>query len=189
MEQKTLDLSNEPDPSEIEISEIIHEKVEYFRKPGRIIPDQILRDEAGQKILITSEGKRSRGRLKGVMVAYVQEGNDVVNIGFSMCHPSDKWDCIKGVCNPGLGKQIASDRAEKWVIKNQCITYKDLKAQKLSAALKGAELATNDIKKFVVVPDSMHESLETFIRRCKDYYKDKRFPVWVDNLPTASSPE
>lgn len=182
MEQNVLDLTK-TDTSD-DILEIMHEKVEYFRKPGRISSDQIVKDAKGNKTVLLG-GTRGKGRMKGVMVAYVSEGNDVVRIGFSMCHPTDKWDCIKGVCTPGLGKQIAYGRADKWVIKNQYITYKDLKAQKLGAALKGAELATNDIKKFVIVPDSMYDSLCTFVQRCKLYYKDKRFPVWANDLPAS----
>jgi len=181
MEEKTLDLTEFDDS--VDITDNIFEKVEYFRKPGRIIPDQILKDAEGNKILVPSDGKRGKGQLKGVMVAYVPPGDDVVRIGFSMCHPSDQWDCIKGVCAPGLGKQIAADRADKWVIKNNYMTYKVLKQEMMEAALKGANLSTNDIKKNVIVPDTMFDSLCKFVQRCKQYYKDKRFPVWANNLP------
>lgn len=159
---------------DLETLEITHEKVEYFRSKGTIIKDQILTNANGEKIIVPGNGKRGRGKLKGVMVAYVPVGDDVVRIGFSMCHPLDRWDHIRGVNTPGHGKYIASERADKWVGKTDAFVNRKV----------GGRSAVDPemIKSCVIVPDTMYDSLKTFVGRCKKYYKDKRFPVWVDKL-------
>lgn len=160
----------------------VYEKVEYFRKKGTIIKDQIHTD-GDETIVIWGDGRRGRGRLKGVMVAYTSDEDGLVRIGFSMCHPSDKWDHISGVHQPGWGKQIASDRAEKWINKSNAMIHKNMEAALGVMSEHEDEPELIDlIKKSVIIPDTMHGSLKAFVERCRKYYKDKRFPEWVDKL-------
>lgn len=166
-----------------EITEI-NEKVAYFRKQGRVIKDQILTNEAGEKVIVTSDGKRGKGRLKGVMVAFCN-GDDSVKVGFSMCHPLDRWDYVDGVHKPGWGKYIANERAEKWFSKIMAVKHENL-AIALAILDDETDTPTQEdrqmFKDAVVIPDTMYDSLCSFVYRCKKYYKDKRFPVWVDQL-------
>jgi len=166
----------------LDITEV-REKVEYFRTKGTVIKDQILKNADGEKILIPGNGKRGKGKLKGVMVAYVPDGEDIVRIGFSMCHRFDRWDHIRGVLNPGHGKYIATERADKWVGKTEAAMDKNMKAAigMLEGEDPGPEISEM-VKSCVVIPDTMYDSLKIFVGRCKKYYKDKRFPVWVDKL-------
>ena len=179
-EDGVLDINDELE--DLKISEVF-EKVEYFRKKGRIIKDQIHTNDLDETIVIWGDGRRGRGTLKGVMVAYASNEDGLVKIGFSMCHPTDKWDHVNGAHNPGWGKQIATDRAEKWISKSNAMVHKNMEAALgvMREGLNDAELLQS-IKNSVIIPDTMHGSLKTFVERCRKYFKDKRFPEWVDKL-------
>lgn len=165
----------------LENMENVNEKVEYFRKKGKLVEDQIHKADDGQKILKLGDGKRGRGPLKGVMIAYTNGDDDIVRIGFSMCHSIDEWDHVDGVYQPGFGKYIASERSDKWVSKTKVTNHKTV--QSVIDVNGGMDDAIKDIlKDTVVIPDSMYERFRAFVTRCRKYYKDKQFPEWVSNL-------
>ena len=168
--------------------QLITEKVEYFRKKGKIIGDQILTDpDNGDRVFVPDDGsgRRAKGTPKGVMIAYVPEGESVVRIGFSMCHPTDRWDYVDGAHVPGWGKQIASERGEKWMMKTNVHRFKDVGDFLRQYGVCDVGLQKH-LKESVIVPDSMLESLTSFISRCQRYYKDKLFPAWANKLVGSS---
>jgi len=162
----------------------INEKVEYFRKKGTLVGDQIHETPDGEKKLILGNGKRGKGPLKGIMVAYTNGEDDLVRIGFSMCHPTDKWDHVEGVYTPGFGKWIATRRGEKWISKKYAVNNRELVYKKLQYHMSDEIInkLNEELKDCIIIPDSMHESLINFIVRCKKYYKDKKFPLWAEEV-------
>lgn len=162
MHESTSDIDKE-----LKKLENINEKVEYFRKRGKISRDQIHTSPNGDKILKLG-GTRGKGPLKGVMIAYTNGDDTLVRIGFSMCHSFDKWDHVEGIHTPGFGKWIATQRGEKWASKERSILSRDVGVSHLSNA--------------VIIPDSMYESFKKFVDRCKKYFKDKQFPEWIEDL-------
>jgi hypothetical protein len=141
--------------------------VSFYRK-GKVI----LRDELNRPIKKRDSEKfeKSRGHKKGVLVAAVdeEEPNKVV-IGFSMCHPDDKFDCIDfmRVKVPDLGIFYAMNTAEK---------YK--KSYKFMVSMIKDEPPKGVIK----IPQSISDSLEKFIFRCRKFFPDKQLPEWATNF-------
>lgn len=151
--------------------------IQYIRKGRKYLKHTERLDNDGNNI--PGSGKKSSGIKKGIMIACVDENNDVI-IGFSMCHPNDKYDHIDGEWTEdldgmfnitkgeyiggkrvdGFGKEVAIKRAIKW--KNFAgKTY----------------LGTGD--RLVPVPMSIKETFETFCARATRYYKDKTLPGWI----------
>lgn len=115
---------------------------------------------------------RKRNRQKvGVMIACKDpmDTNKVI-VGFSLCHWLDDFDKINlgFVSKKDFGKFIAHRRAVKYRDHAFCVVYSDkLNGEK--------EIGT------VYIPQTVHESLAKFVDGCYKYYKDKTFPVWVEN--------
>jgi len=121
------------------------------------------------------------GKKIGVMVAGIHPNkNYKIVVGFSMCCKKDRYNwintsrgCIKV---EGFGKKIATKRAIKWEEFDLVWTGKVPKEM-------------TDLSRIVVIPESIYEHLIKFLVRCKTYYKDKEFPLWVDALVTVTSEE
>jgi hypothetical protein len=102
------------------------------------------------------EDVKIKRKKRGVLLAYVDGGENVV-IGFSLCHKTlDKFDYIQGTPEPGFGIAVAAERAKKW--KN---------------VPKAGE---------VNIPHSLKYKLSNFVARCRNYYKDKELPAWTNHL-------
>jgi len=108
---------------------------------------------------------------KGVMFSAIDPiDNERVIVGFSLCHLNyDDFDAINfGVKKEkDFGKKVAYRRALKWRDDVEGLVY----SEKLEEKLLGT----------VYIPQTVHESLVKFIQGCYKYYKDKIFPVWVEN--------
>jgi len=159
---------------------------QYIKRGRRYLKSTEQRDERGQNIPGT--GKRSKGYKKGVMVAGVDESGTVV-IGFSMCHPNDKFDFLDGervdksisdpiffdtVAHPryvggkkvdGFGKDLAMKRAIKW---------------KNYTGLVLTQECEENTPGIVRLPKSIEDAFVKFCGRATRYYKDKRFSAWIE---------
>ena len=136
----------------------------------------MIKNQIMQKIYKYSRSRSGKTVLNkrpiGVMIA----GLDVkqptsVCIGFSLCHPNDKYDYVKvedvTIHSPGFGKNLATRRAFDW-----------------NGRVKGE------------VPPSILKSFIKFTERCQKYYQGANLPVWalrpvmqyngVKNLPPWS---
>jgi hypothetical protein len=107
-------------------------------------------------------GYITRGKKRGVLLATLHpENENRIIIGFSMCHPNDRFNYVDGLPIDDWGKEMAYNR--------------------------GVKIAdsTGDIK----VPVTVQCLLPKFLRRCKNYYKDKNFPAWTSNPENWIDPE
>jgi len=154
--------------------------IQYIRKGTHYLQNTERLDNEGDPI--SGSGRRSKGYKKGVMIAGIDENNDVV-IGFSMCHPNDKFDYINGEWTEsidkmfnitkgdyiggkrvdGFGKEVAIKRAIKW---------KNFTGKSYHSADEASH-------RLIPVPRSIKESFERFCERAIRYYKDKRLPAWI----------
>ena len=144
----------------------VFEKVQYIRTKGLA-----LKDNEG-KFIPNDDGvnKRTRGQKKGVLVAFIDETEpEKVCLGYSLCHPRDRFDYKAGVRVPGLGKQYAKLKALKNV-------------NNVDFALCQHKIDRQMPKTFVKIPRSIQEDLASFIIRCKKYYKDKEMPTWAEDF-------
>jgi hypothetical protein len=134
------------------------QKVEYFR--------------TNRNVLKNADGttKLSKGIKKGVFLAFVDpSAEESVCIGYSMCHPRDRFDYQRGYKFKGLGLWHACRRAEK---------YKESTSWRISKHCADKQLPREIVK----IPHSMTGRLAHFIARCKLYYKDKKLPAWAENF-------
>jgi hypothetical protein len=140
-----------------------------------------------QKIEYIRKNNRKNGRKKGVLWAGIDPSNkDQVIIGFTLCHSIDKFDYINGSKKAkGFGLETAKVRAEKWKHHSNYFIQKTYTEEQLDKA------AADEIKisKFinpgdgcVEVAPSVLVRLKPFIKRCRKYYKDKGFPIWVGKI-------
>lgn len=109
-----------------------------------------------------TKGYITRGKKKGVLLATLHPENEHrVIVGFSLCHSNDKFDYVDGLHLNDWGKEIAYNR--------------------------GVKIA--DVSGTVKVPVTIQCLLPKFIRRCKSYYRDKKFPSWTSNSDNWIDPE
>lgn len=101
-----------------------------------------------------------RERLKGVMVAFKED--DILYIGWSLCHHLDKFDHNKAI-------NIATERSCKWNSspinkRHYCNWY------------------IND--GISIVPQSITDEFVTFIKRSLKYFKEREIniPQWIINF-------
>jgi len=157
------------------------EIIEYIRKSGR----KPKRDDDG-KIIVKGNGV---GRQKkGVLYCGINPENpDAVMIGFSMCNKLDEFDYVNGQHEPGFGLDLAKQRAEKWseftgyFVQNSW-TENEIEEEDLIGFINP------DTKTVVEVPPSIIGPLKKFLQRCKRYYQDKDFPVWIEKIE-SNDPE
>ena len=135
------------------------QKVQYFRTNRKVIKNE---DGSTKKI--------TKGIKKGVFLAFVDpQVEEKVCIGYSMCHPRDRFDYQKGHRFNGLGLWYAVRKAEK---------YRDSTAWRISQTSAEKQLPREIVK----IPHSMLDDFVGFIKRCKLYYKDKELPAWAINF-------
>jgi hypothetical protein len=139
--------------------------VSFFRKGKRVMRD---RDNRPIKKEHVNKFEKTKGHKKGVFVASVN-GDDKVIIGFSMCHPCDRFDCIDfmNMRVPDLGIYYAMNMAEK---------YKD--SHKFTVSM----IQDDPPKDVVKIPQSMTKELGKFIVRCRKFFTDKQLPEWATNF-------
>lgn len=130
-----------------------------------------------------SKKKGWHGKKKGVLVATPQD--DRLAIGFSMCHPTDKFDYIKDRKECGFGLKLAKRRALKMIDSSEYIVQNSYTKDNAKELLDEDEDETrlyfeSDTKSVVIVPPTVMRELKDFIHRCRLYYKDKIFPRWVE---------
>ncbi|MHA1816143.1 MAG: hypothetical protein ACTSX1_09075 [Candidatus Heimdallarchaeaceae archaeon] len=146
------------------------EKLQYIRTKGIAI-----KDEDGKFIPNNNgENKRTRGIKKGVLIAFkVPEKGGKLCVGFSLCHPRDRFDYKKGIRSPGLGKEFATLKALKNADNVEYVICNSSGDRQIS-------------KSYVKIPKSIWPNLVKFIARCKKYYKDSEFPPWAERLVQRS---
>ena len=127
---------------------------------------------------------RSKGKKRGVLYCGVDPYDpDSVVVGFSLCNPIDRFDYTKDVRRPGLGLEIAKARGEKWKNHDNYFVQNSFTQEIfLDATVNLIYLINPDPEQIVEVPPSVVKQLRTFIGRCKKYYKNKDFPVWINKL-------
>lgn len=107
----------------------------------------------------------------GVMIACIDPLDpDKAIIGFSLCHSRyDEFDHINFglVKQKDIGKKIAHRRAIKYADYVEAVVY-DKKLEE-------------NFTETVYIPASVNEALVKFVYDSYKYYKDKEFPVWVEN--------
>ena len=145
-----------------------------------------------QKIEYIRKNGRKKGRKKGVLFCGVDPDNpDSVMVGFTLCHPIDDFDYIKGQRVPGFGLDTAKTRADK--LKQHCNYFiqKTFTEEEIDAHVCGEmkifKYINPDNRSIVEIPPSVEKNLVSFIERCKKYYKDKTFPEWVENVLIKNS--
>ena len=133
--------------------------------------DQALKDKH-TRIEYIRKGRGNQPRQKiGVMIACIDPTNpDMVLVGFSLCHQGfDKFDKLaKGMIDQkNFGKKLAHRRALKFRDCAEAVIYSDKIEENFSET--------------VYIPATVHESLAKFVLDSYKYFKDKLFPVWVEN--------
>jgi len=133
--------------------------------------------EKGEQPKLVQYIRRGRRRI-GVMCADVySEDKTKAVVGFSLCHGKlDKFDYVDGQKVTGWGIAMAWERAQKWAdyqyVKTYGITNIPLDT------IAGADAAGIWIPE-VKIPDTVILPLQTFIGRCRMYFKDKDLPDWI----------
>jgi hypothetical protein len=152
------------------------EIIEYIRKSGR----KPKRDEDG-KIIVKGSGV---GRQKkGVLYCGINTDEpDRVMIGFSLCNKMDEFDYIDGQQEPGFGLDLAKTRAEKWFNYTGYFVQNSWTEDDIEGGVDLIGYINPNTKTIVEVPPSIITPLRDFIKRCRRYYQDKEFPVWIENI-------
>ena len=137
-----------------------------------------------QRIEYIRRNGRKHGHKKGVLFCGVDpdDKNNVI-VGFTLCHSIDRFDYINGLREPGFGVSIAEQRAEKWRFHLEYFvqkTYTEPDIEDDEVALMF--LVNNNPQEIVEIPPSVMVRLKPFIERCRKYFKDKEFPVWIQNI-------
>lgn len=126
------------------------------------------------RIEFIRKGRGNTPRQKvGVMISCIDpiEPNKVI-IGFTLCNLKyDDFDYVN------WGIQEAKDFGKK-VAHRRALKNRDRTGYHVYCCPKEELLDVNDV---VYIPQSVHESLSSFVFNCYKYYKDKDFPVWVKN--------
>jgi hypothetical protein len=152
------------------------ELIEYVRKSGR----KPKRDEDG-KIIVKGSGV---GRQKKGVLYCTPNADfpDTVMVGFSLCSPLDTFDYVNGQHEPGFGLSLAKQRAEKWYDFTGYFVQNTWTEEMIEDGDELLGFVNPDTKSIVEVPPSILKPLKDFIKRCRRYYQDKEFPVWIENI-------
>ena len=137
-----------------------------------------------QRIEYIRKSGRRKGHKKGVLFCGVDpvDSNSVI-MGFTLCHSIDRFDYINGQMFKGFGVDTAKQRAEKWRLHTDFFVQKTHTEIELEDVEIGNKFFFNhNPQEIVEVPPSVMVRLKTFIERCRKYYKDKEFPVWIQNI-------
>lgn len=152
------------------------EIIEYIRKSGR----KPKRDDDG-KIIVKGNG--AGRKKKGVLfcTADPEKENGVI-IGFSLCSKMDIFDYVNDQYEPGFGISLASDRAVKWADYSGYFVQNSWTEEEIDGGEDLIGFINPDTKTIVEVPPSIIHPLKAFIKRCRRYYQDKEFPVWIEKI-------
>lgn len=118
---------------------------------------------------------------KGVLYCGIDDNDsNKAIIGFSLCNKRDKFDHIGRKYEPGFGLFLTLNRAQKWATKTDYFIRKD---PCIINHLRNFG-SINEVSKsnILEIPPSIYENLKKFIRRSKRYFKNKRFPEWVEKI-------
>jgi hypothetical protein len=127
---------------------------------------------------------RHKGKKKGVLYCGIDPDEPTgVVVGFSVCHPTDRFDYVNGQRTEGFGLEVAKNRAERWKFKvNYFVQMSFHEDQLVDDNFSAFKFLNPDNETVVEIPPSVMVRLKPFIERCKKYYKDKIFPEWVDKV-------
>ena len=143
--------------------------ISFFRKGKNVVK---VPDENG-KLIVAKKKKgdvvRTKGHKKGVFMATIEKGTKRLIIGFSMCHPNDRFDYHSQVHVPGLGLLYAMNKAVKY-------------SNSDSFVITTSDMTKQLPKEVVKIPQSMSEDLEKFIARCKKFFAGCELPPWAEGL-------
>lgn len=139
-----------------------------------------------ERIEYVRKNRRSKGKKRGVLFCGVhpQDAQSVI-VGFSLCNSIDRFDYVDGIRIPGFGLAIAKKRALKWSDYTDYFIQNSFTEGMINDEFTDLILYINSDPEniqVVEIPPSIVDRLKTFIERCKRYYKDKEFPVWVENF-------
>jgi hypothetical protein len=137
-----------------------------------------------QRIEYIRKNGRKKGHKKGVLFCGIDPDDDQsVIIGFTLCHAIDRFDYIKEQRVEGFGLETAKLRAEKWKFHTDYFLQKTWKENELDDEDVLIYIYKNpDNQSIVEVPPSVMVRLKPFIERCRKYYKDKDFPMWIQKI-------
>ena len=174
------------------------EIIEYVRKNGRR-----RNKETKSKGLVRGRAK------KGVLFCGIDPDDDQsVIIGFSLCHSTDRFDYVGGKRTlnketgkmvyvggekvDGFGLETAKCRAEKWKFHTDYFVQKTFKESEMIDACVVAkyslmQIINPDPKSIIDIPPSIMVHLKPFIKRCRSYFVDKEFPLWIRKIETEDS--
>jgi len=137
-----------------------------------------------QRIEYIRKNGRRKGHKKGVLFCGIDPDDDQsVIFGFTLCHPTDRFDYIKGVRVQGFGVETAKIRADKWKFHTDYFVQKTWSEDDINFGDETLFIYVNsDNQSIVEIPPSVMIRLKTFIERCRKYYKDKDFPTWIQKI-------
>lgn len=137
---------------------------------------------------VRKNGKR-KGIKRGVLYCGLHPNdNQSVVVGFSLCNKLDKFDYIGGERKPGFGLNLARIRAEKWSNHINFFVQNSWGEDIIYDTEDPLNFIINpNPSEIVEIPPSIEDALKVFIDRCRKYYKDKDFPVWVKNFENGDS--
>lgn len=147
---------------------------------------EYIRKNDGFRKVEGSDEKRmvTRGEKKGVLYCGI-DPNDAENVvmGFSLCSPLDRFDYIGGDRHEkGFGVKTAKGRAEKWSLYDNFFVQNSFTEKMIFDGDDLLLLLNPNPQEVVEIPPSIMPRLKTFIERCRRYYKDKEFPIWVTKI-------
>lgn len=169
-------------------------KVQYIKKYPSKVRRMVKEEIDGEiqrvsKLITNPVFKRTFNKKIGVLFA--EPCGDTIIIGFSLCHSKeDKFDCVKKVRaidtgekiiqiiqnakTPGLGLNIATERAKKW---KDASNYRVYDRPDIDwSAYSG-----------VTIPQTIACHLPEFLADCKAYYKNpgQVLVPWAENFLKA----
>ncbi len=152
------------------------EIIEYIRKSGR----KPKRDDDG-KIIVKGNG--AGRQKKGVLYCGINPENPTsVMIGFSMCSKMDQFDYVNGQHEPGFGLDLAKERADKWATFTGYFVQNSWTEDQIEGGDDLIGFVNPNTKCVVEVPPSIIGPLKDFTKRCRRYFQDKEFPLWIEKV-------
>ena len=148
-----------------------------------------------QRLEYIRKNGRRKGRKKGVLFCGIDpDDSKSVVIGFTLCHAIDKFDYISGQRQDGFGRDTAKLRADKWKFHTDYFVQRTFTEDEIIQAEEGGDDSIDlmvyenpDSITTIEIPPSVMVRLKSFIERCKKYYKDKDFPLWIEKVLSGDS--
>ena len=143
-----------------------------------------------QRVQYIRKNGRKKGHKKGVLYCGLDpdDRDKSVLVGFTLCHSIDRFDYMSGIRQSGFGLDIARQRAEKWKFHTDYFVQKTYTEPDIFNEECALYIYINpNLQEVVEVPPSVMVILKPFIERCRKYYKDKEFPVWIQKIESGVS--